>query len=375
MQGDKRRTKPGMPGPPPSSQELETEHRRDRMETLPELEAPPTDASSLEAPPSSLSSPPPAVDPVESRDDSSASSAPSHPPTSYRHALQQTVPGGGLNRVSDGRQAAAAYIGIKTVAPPTDHKATRSPIKLSNTVVAENHRYRTEPSLSYRSRSFSSISEGEIRAAGLPSRPPYSLFVVIGLLALAAGCLGALFVEYGLGNSPDTVRWDNGIDGQPGYLDVPQGVTQKAPASASPTTEPGVRAPGSERPPSPPTPNRSRAPAAAAATQTDARPAPTVIQMVAPPTDTEQHASGDQNTPASGAAEPSSNAPAPDAAPGSSSSSSSQSSVRSPSASSSSVEEGTRSAPSRQASDPSSSAGQEESDDSELSEDRQLWLR
>lgn len=218
MHGDKRSTKPGMPGPPPSSQDLETEHRRDRMETLPDMEAPPAWSPPGERAAGSVPGP-------------SSRSAPgplgAAPPA--RHVETKTVPGGGVNRVSDGRAAAAAYIGVNTVGPTAEPRATRSAVKLSSTLLTENSRFRTEPSL-LRRRS-APAEEEDLIAAGLkrrrrsirlPQQPLRPVLFLVGFLALLVGGLVVLVAHYRTAGPSETTVWDNGLDGQPGYLDLPR---------------------------------------------------------------------------------------------------------------------------------------------------------
>lgn len=167
------------------------------------------------------------------------------PPIVSRQEIK-TVPGGGLNRISDGRAAAAAYVGVSALqesakrAPPTF-----SPVKLAQDLLVENKEFRTEPAL--RGQSFpppvpSRITPITPRRTLISIRrtSPQAVMALVAMLAVAVGVLAVVATGGRWILPPETVvtdagasevQWDHGIDGQPGVLAPP------APPAVAPVVE------------------------------------------------------------------------------------------------------------------------------------------
>lgn|GEM_PF-2993191 len=210
-------TRPSLPAPPPPSSDPKAQ-RRDLIQTAPDLPVP---RSRPSPPPHGQSAhgqlqPEVSVDPVVARRDA------------------KTVPGGGLNRISDGRAAAAAYVGVKPLpdgARPLPQ--TLSPVKLARDLQIENKEFRTEPAL--RGPSIpppsvpSRVTPVSPHRLGFRPGSPQAVMAVVALLAVAVGVLtvvatsGArLFpTERIVSVGQAEVQWDHGIDGQPGVLAPP----------------------------------------------------------------------------------------------------------------------------------------------------------
>lgn len=151
-----------------------------------------------------------------------------------------TVPGGGVNRLSDGRVSAAAYIGVNTVLPSAAPRVTKSAVKLAPELMEENSRFLTEPSLLRRTRDSDTFDDEMLISAGLPPRSwrrsgakaikkraeRRPVLALVGVLALLVGALSAIVAHYQTQSNSEKVVWDNGIDGQPGVLDEPRTTTQ-----------------------------------------------------------------------------------------------------------------------------------------------------
>lgn len=161
----------------------------------------------------------------------------------------KTVPGGGLNRISDGRLAAAAYLGVKSVPSTPPPPITQSAIKLSDSLMEENRTFRTEPALRASApppgRSTPPIPSSGRRSSSRAGSPR-AVFAVVGFLALAVGMLAVLAGGVVAGDvaavgsrepsaaSPaahEEVQWDHGIDGQPAVL-APPLASRKAPSES-----------------------------------------------------------------------------------------------------------------------------------------------
>jgi len=227
----KRSTRPAVPAPPPPSTNPRSQ-RPDLIQTAPELPGPRSHRA------------PPVSDP---------------PPPSRQEV--KTVPGGGMNRISDGRTAASAYVGVnqlKEGAKPLP--ATQSKVKLARDLMVENKEFRTEPAL--RSQSFpppvpSRVTPVTQRRTWVTIRrgSPQAAMAVVALLAVTVGVLAvvagggrwalptdAVVGSAAVADPAGEVQWDNGIDGQPGVLapplaptDAPSGEAAGQPADVGPS--------------------------------------------------------------------------------------------------------------------------------------------
>jgi hypothetical protein len=221
-------TRPSLPAPPPPSSDPKAQ-RRDLIQTAPDLPVP-----------RSRPSPPPHGQPAHGQIQPEVSV---DPVVARRDA--KTVPGGGLNRISDGRAAAAAYVGVKPLAEGARPlPSTLSPVKLARDLQIENKEFRTEPALR------ASIPPPSIpsrqtpvsphRALGFRPGSPQAVMTVVALLAVAVGVLTVVATsgvrlfptERIVSVGQAEVQWDHGIDGQPGVLAPPLGPA--APADAAP---------------------------------------------------------------------------------------------------------------------------------------------
>lgn len=196
--------------------------RRDLIQTAPELPMP-----------RSRPSPSPAGQEAAAAA-AAAQSAPS------RREIK-TVPGGGLNRISDGRAAASAYVGVKSLAEGVrPQPVTFSKVKLAKELLVENKEFRTEPAL--RGPSLppppvqSRVTPVSVRRTMFSRRgSPQAVVAVVGMLAVTVGVLivvatGGRWVLPGSlspggvaepSAAAEVVQWDHGIDGQPGVLAPP----------------------------------------------------------------------------------------------------------------------------------------------------------
>jgi hypothetical protein len=226
----RRSTRPALPAPPPPSSDPRVQ-RRDLLQTAPEL-------------PVSRSRPSPPGQQAQ------VATAPSEGPS--RREIK-TVPGGGLNRISDGRAAASAYVGVKSLGgSPRPAPVTFSKVKLARDLLVENKEFRTEPAL--RSQSLppppvqSRVTPVSARRTMFsPRGSPQAVVAVVAMLAVTVGVLvvvatgGRWVMPHGSNMEAEVVQWDHGIDGQPGELapplappSAPQGEVAGQPADVGP---------------------------------------------------------------------------------------------------------------------------------------------
>jgi len=242
----RRSTRPALPAPPPPSTDPRSQ-RRDLIQTAPDLPSPRSRPSPMPGQPDSVGNPP-----VVSR----------------REA--KTVPGGGANRISDGRAAAAAYVGVKTLPEvPKGAPPTMSKVKLARDLVVDNKEFRTEPAL--RGQSFPPPVPSRITPI-TPRRPlvrrgsPQAVMTLVAMLAVAVGVLTVVAtdrrwisapVHAASQAAPSEVEWDHGIDGQSGVLSPP--LSPPPPAvdeAAGQPAEVGAAARSADPPPTRSTPPR-----------------------------------------------------------------------------------------------------------------------
>lgn len=307
----RRSTRPAFPAPPPPSTDPRSQ-RRDLIQTAPELPSP-----------RSRPSPSPAgqADSVQN---------PVHAPTSGREPVParrevKTVPGGGLNRISDGRAAAAAYVGVKTLpAVPKQAPPTMSKVKLARELLVENKEFRTEPAL-----------RGQSLPPPVPSRvtpitprrtlvslrrgSPQAVMTLVAMLAVAVGVLSVVATdgrwisppEPVVQDPPGEVQWDHGIDGQSGVLAPPHAPpAPPADATAGQLADDGPAARSADPSPPPPRADASR-PAAPRAEISGNDPAPR--PKVDPEVESGLASSGD--SPPGAPSRPSRSPPAPSSQP------------------------------------------------------------
>jgi len=146
------------------------------------------------------------------------------------------VPGGGANRISDGRAAASAYVGVKTLPElPKAAPPTMSKVKLARDLLVDNKEFRTEPAL--RSQSFPPPVPSRItpitprrNLVSLRRGSPQAVMTLVAMLAVAVGVLSVVatdrrWISAPMGAAaqptPAEVQWDHGIDGQSGVLSPP----------------------------------------------------------------------------------------------------------------------------------------------------------
>lgn len=218
----RRSTRPAFPAPPPPSTDPRS-HRRDLIQTAPELPSP-------RSRPAPITARPPASVPASTGGPASAPE-----PIASRREIK-TVPGGGLNRISDGRAAAAAYVGIKTLpVVPKQAPPTMSKVKLARDLLVDNKEFRTEPAL--RSQSFPPPVPSRVTPitprrtlVSLRRGSPQAVMTLVAMLAVAVGVLSVVATGGRWMSQPEPaetaappaeVQWDNGIDGQPGVLVPP----------------------------------------------------------------------------------------------------------------------------------------------------------
>ena len=237
----KRSTRPALPAPPPASSDPRS-HRRDLIQTAPDLPSPRSRPS-----PAPASQQAAAVDSVSSRREI------------------KTVPGGGLNRISDGRAAASAYVGVKSLGEPVrPANVTRSPVKLAQDLLVENKEFRTEPAL--RSMSLppppassrvTPVSSGR-RTLIQRRGSPQAVVAVVAMLAVTVGVLVVVATGGGRWILPRAsvgstaaaaeVQWDHGIDGQPGVLTEPADAAPQVDPAAGQSADVGPSARSAEPP-------------------------------------------------------------------------------------------------------------------------------
>lgn len=135
-----------------------------------------------------------------------------HAPDSRRRGDYPTVPGGGTNRLSGGRDAASAYVGVRTVAPHMTSGTSGSTvsIRIEDKLANESRRHATEPRLP---RSVSVAPPPPLRD---PEARPKGVAILVALLALAVGGLAAVLLREPEGES---ATWDSGIDGHPSSIE------------------------------------------------------------------------------------------------------------------------------------------------------------
>lgn len=307
----RRSTRPAFPAPPPPSTDPRSQ-RRDLIQTAPELPSPRSRPSPSPAgQPDSVSTPVPV-------------SASTREPVASRREVK-TVPGGGLNRISDGRAAAAAYVGVKTLpAVPKQAPPTMSKVKLARELLVENKEFRTEPAL-----------RGQSLPPPVPSRvtpitprrtlvslrrgSPQAVMTLVAMLAVAVGVLSVVATDGRWISPPEPavqdpsgeVQWDHGIDGQSGVLAPPLAPPAPPPdATAGQLADVGPAARSADPSPPPPRADVSR-PAAPRAEISGNDPAPR--PKVDPEVESGLASSGD--SPTGAPSRPSRSPPAPSSQP------------------------------------------------------------
>lgn len=151
-------------------------------------------------------------------------------PESRRRGEYPTVPGGGNNRMSGGRDAASAYVGVRTVTPHLTAVTSGSTvsIRIEDKLANESRRHATEPRLP---RSVSVAPPPPLRD---PEARTKGVALLVAALALSVGGLAALLLHE---PASEPVTWDHGIDGHPASIEQAPGGAAKVPDPAPVTTK------------------------------------------------------------------------------------------------------------------------------------------
>ncbi len=141
-------------------------------------------------------------------------------PESRRRGEYPTVPGGGNNRMSGGRDVASAYVGVRTVTPHLTAVTSGSTvsIRIEDKLANESRRHATEPRLP---RSVSVAPPPPLRD---PEARTKGVAFLVAALALLVGGLAALLLREPAG---EPVTWDHGIDGHPASIEQAPGGAAK----------------------------------------------------------------------------------------------------------------------------------------------------